>query len=697
MNKKLVMGSEVMRLFSEMKQEDLEIDLNDIKLVSKDIDVNSALNKIERSVAGREYFIKNIGDSNEELLQKIESIFSGVKFNRAFNHILKARYYGFSCFEIVYSDEYNVESLIPLPHSKIKYDKKDKKWYMEDGDAKIEITYDKFLLPIHNWRPDQVTGHSIFEVCNSSFKDKELFRNQLRGIARKYGETIMITGYDPEEDEKELEKKAEKLKEMEGKTVMMMPVEFLGRSNGATLNDSLHIIKLSDLDPEIYTKLEKTEKLKLIQNILGSTLTMEVGSVGSQALGTIHMEAEEQVVEECCMFISDCLQNLLESVLPLHGYEPKEFYFSLEKKRDVSKELQVEKETEIVTNQKIINVSQLAASGYPLSKEYVAEYLGIDVSQIKDPVLEFASKKKDLDSILHNKRAIKDKILKQSEESFLSSFSSNLKEQLISQLNKTSKSFLNPIEFNFDTFYDHAFIVKLIAYLEEGESIAEFEEELNPFEMKFHEAIAYAVKKNPELIDKIDTMQEEVRAQSFWVKRSTEITSTEKLMKELQKNLDDGGTYKEWLKNISDVVDKVGMGNDGWYSANVYRTNMLSFYNAGVYQQQMDNIDNQPYWMYDGIADDRQSDICRELDGKVYAADDPIWSKIYPSNHYQCRSGVISLSEEEIETMGLKVTKPNKRVKGMDLGSFEGNPANSYWKNLEKNVIKKEKRLSVGG
>ncbi|MGL5949800.1 MAG: phage portal protein family protein, partial [Cetobacterium sp.] len=463
--------------------------------------------------------------------------------------------------------------------------------------------------------------------------------------------------------------------------------------NGATLKDSLHIIKLSDLDPEIYTKLEKTEKLKLIQNILGSTLTMDVGNVGSQALGTVHMEAEEQVVEECCSFISDTLQNLLEAVLPLHGYEHKEFYFSLEKKRDISKELEFKKETEIVTNQKIMNVSQLVASGYPLSKEYVAEYLGIDVSQIKDPVLEFASKKKDLDSILDKKRAIKEKILKQAEESFLSSFSSNLKEQLISQLNKTSKSFLNPLEFNFDTFYDHALIVKLIAYLEEGDSVAEFEEESNPFEMKFHEAIAYAVKKKPELIDKIDIMQEEVRAQSFWVKRSTEITATEKLMKDLQKNLDNGGTYKEWLKDISNVADRVGMGNDGWYSANVYRTNMLSFYNAGVYEQQMDNIENQPYWMYDGIADGRQSDICKELDGKVYAAKDPIWGRVYPPNHYQCRSGVIALSADDIEAMGLKVSKPSKKIKEMNMESFEGNPANSYWKKLEKNVIIKDKRL----
>lgn len=692
MKNKLI-ESTVIKLFSEAAQDTSEITFEDIDKIKKDIDVNSALNKLNRNVSGRDYFIKSLNkEISEEELVKIEELFSGVKFNRVFNEILEARLYGYSCFEIVYDEEYKLDTLIPLPVKNVKYDAKDKVWRVEAGNNKIEIIPDKFLLCIHRWKPNKVTGNSILENCNTSFIDKSLFRNQLRGIAKKYGDTIIVFGYDPEEDEKETEKKADALKKMEGKTAVGVPVDFMGRSDGSNLKDAIEIIKLSDLNPEVYTKLEEKEKIKLIQNILGSTLTMEVGAVGSQALGTVHMEAEEQVVDECCAFISDCLQNLLNVVLPLHGYNPKDFYFSLEKKRDVFKELEVESKTELVQTQKIENIAKLVAAGYPLTKEYVAEQLGIDPSQIQDVVLEFASKKKDLDSLLDRKRVAKDKVLKQAEESFLKSFSTNLKEQLISQVTKGSKTFLKPIEFNFDTFYDHTLIIKIIAYLEEGEDILEFEEEVNPFEMKFHEAIKYAIDKRPKLIDEIDIMQEEVRAQAFWVKRSTEITATEKLMKDLQKNLDNGGTYKDWLKDISNVADRVGMGDDGWYSANVYRTNMLSFYNAGVYQQQMDNIENQPYWLYDGIADGRQSDICKELDGKVYAADDPIWARIYPPNHWFCRSGVIALSEEEVEAMGLKVTKPSKKIKEMKMESFEGNPANSYWKKLEKNVIIKEKK-----
>ncbi len=57
--------------------------------------------------------------------------------------------------------------------------------------------------------------------------------------------------------------------------------------------------------------------------------------------------------------------------------------------------------------------------------------------------------------------------------------------------------------------------------------------------------------------------------------------------------------------------------------------------------------DDFPYLMYDAVEDEDTTEICRRLDGKIYLATDPIWNDIYPGNHYQCRSGVISMTEEE--------------------------------------------------
>lgn len=391
-DKKLI-ESAVIKLFNEARQETGELDRDAIKRIAKDIDINSALNKIERSVSGRDIFVraarKNVSDTE---LEKVDAIFADVKFNRLLNYILKARIFGNYAFEIIYNEDYTVDTLVPIPNECVDYNDKDKRWEIKIGNAKQEITYEKFLLCIHKWLPNKVVGESIFEPCNASFLDKELFTNQLRGIAKKYGDVIAVVAYDPDEDEDEIKERAESVKKAKGENVIMVPVE-RGGTNQPSLQDSVHFIKLSDLDPEIYTTLADREKTKLIQNILGSTLTMDVGRTGTQALGTVHMEAEEQVVEECCSFISDSLQNLLKTVAELWGFNHKDYYFSLEKKRDKKADLEVEEKEENITQTKINNISKLAQSGIKVSVDFVSEYLGIDKKHLSEApvnVVEFA-------------------------------------------------------------------------------------------------------------------------------------------------------------------------------------------------------------------------------------------------------------------------------------------------------------------
>lgn len=246
---------------------------------------------------------------------------------------------------------------------------------------------------------------------------------------------------------------------------------------------------------------------------------------------------------------------------------------------------------------------------------------------------------------------------------------------------------------DFNTFIEQATLIEILARIGEGDSAIEFEEELNPFEMKFDEAIAYALNKKPVLFNELDEITDKVKNNCFWIKRSTELTATDKVLKELQKSLEEGGTFKDFIQGIDNVIDKVGMGTNGWYASNVYRTNMMTFYNSGTYKQQIDNIADKPYLLYDGIADNRQSKICKELDGKVYKATDPIWARIYPPNHYGCRSSVVAMSKEDVESFELTILSPTKSIKEMDLGSFEGNPFDSYWKKVEKNVKIKETKV----
>lgn len=59
----------------------------------------------------------------------------------------------------------------------------------------------------------------------------------------------------------------------------------------------------------------------------------------------------------------------------------------------------------------------------------------------------------------------------------------------------------------------------------------------------------------------------------------------------------------------------------------------------------------RPKWLFDGVQDSRQTTICRACDGVVADADDPWWETHTPPLHHQCRSGIISLSEDDLDEL----------------------------------------------
>ena len=161
---------------------------------------------------------------------------------------------------------------------------------------------------------------------------------------------------------------------MKGQDVIAIPVS---RNQG--LKDSFDFIKLSDLQPEIYTELENREKEKLIQKILGGTLTINNGGgTGSYSLGEIHQQGLEAVIQEVCNFCTDSLYQLIELDSMFFGYNPNNFSWKLEKVYTEEEISEKDKKKEEKLSLKLDNMLKLSNIGYKLSKVYLAEYLGID-------------------------------------------------------------------------------------------------------------------------------------------------------------------------------------------------------------------------------------------------------------------------------------------------------------------------------
>ncbi len=88
----------------------------------------------------------------------------------------------------------------------------------------------------------------------------------------------------------------------------------------------------------------------------------------------------------------------------------------------------------------------------------------------------------------------------------------------------------------------------------------------------------------------------------------------------------------------------------------ILRTNIAAAYSAGRYRRQRETIASRPYWQYIAVLDGAARLRHRELHGKVFRADDPVWDTIYPPNGFRCRCRVRSLSERQVKARGLEVS-----------------------------------------
>ena len=685
--KKDMIVSKVIELTNKYPISYDEKDEEIIKRMLKDVDIASATQKLERAVASRKLIPRARNQELSEVEKDIQQRFSGIKFNRIVNHIITGRYFGYSCFEIIYNEDFTIETLIPIPFDLITYDFKENKWKLKIGSETIELNKQKFLLAIHKWDPKNAKGKSIFDCCNKTFLNKELYQRQLTSISQKYGDIIVIYPYDvnmKEEEREELRKSVENIGTAKS---IGAPVDF---NEEFDLKKNIDFIKLSDLDPSIYTELEKIEKEKIVQNILGSTLTMDNGGgTGSYSLGEVHRQGFEEVVEEICRFVSDSLYQLIELDSSFFGYNPKDFYWELEKVVTQEEQSEIEKKQQEFLGIKLDNINKLSTAGYEFDDKYLGEYLGVDYKNILKkktiaPVIEFSEDEdKKLFNTFESATLFNEYIIKRIDE-----FTKNIHNQILEQISKIKEGTDFSLNLDLSMLEDDLIISYLKGFTNNksityGEVINEF----NPFKMKFDEAIKSFLDKTPILYDEIEEITQQVRSNFVWLKKSTDLEATTRLFDNMKKSLEEGTTFKQWLKDCEEIINKLGLGEQGYYLENVYRTNMMTEYSIGNYKQQMECIEDYPYWEYCAIEDNRTSTICKNLDGVVKRFDDPFWSAYYPPNHYQCRSSVISRSKEEIKKFNLKVSKKEIDI---DVKSFKGNPAEIYWSNIKNNAQTKQ-------
>lgn len=126
----------------------------------------------------------------------------------------------------------------------------------------------------------------------------------------------------------------------------------------------------------------------------------------------------------------------------------------------------------------------------------------------------------------------------------------------------------------------------------------------------------------------------------------------------------DGTTLEDFKAEIGGQLEAAWGVEDPARIETIFRTNALDAYNGGRHEilSHPEVKKARPYLRFDAVMDSRTSDLCDGLDGTVRPADDPFWHTHSPPLHFQCRSILTPLTDEEAADEGVDDEPPDPEL-----------------------------------
>jgi len=140
---------------------------------------------------------------------------------------------------------------------------------------------------------------------------------------------------------------------------------------------------------------------------------------------------------------------------------------------------------------------------------------------------------------------------------------------------------------------------------------------------------------------------DKTKLKAFSVAKATRTFHVEKTKELIAQCLRGESNEAEFRKALSEML---GTRRRDYYIETVYRNNMQSAYQHGRYVQQHhpDVLKVFAFYEYRTVGDSRVRDSHKEMNGRVWPIDHPIWEQWYPPNGYSCRCRVDEMRETEV-------------------------------------------------
>lgn len=177
--------------------------------------------------------------------------------------------------------------------------------------------------------------------------------------------------------------------------------------------------------------------------------------------------------------------------------------------------------------------------------------------------------------------------------------------------------------------------------------------------VKFTEAIEF-MRAKLRLPTRVWTdLWEDMHARAFVVAGAMKDALVKDFHEAVTRAIDEGRTLEQFREDFDKIVAAHGWdykGGRNWRSAVIYNTNMRMAHSAGRWAQIQRLKEQRPYIRYVTMADERVRESHAVLHDIVLPVDHPFWLVYFPPNDWGCRCSVMSLTEDDLKRLGLKVT-----------------------------------------
>jgi SPP1 gp7 family putative phage head morphogenesis protein len=189
---------------------------------------------------------------------------------------------------------------------------------------------------------------------------------------------------------------------------------------------------------------------------------------------------------------------------------------------------------------------------------------------------------------------------------------------------------------------------------------------------KFESAIAWFRARVPMTRDEWQKLTLRNRRKAFTIGGVAQMDIVNDVYSEIANALEKGEHLEDFQKRITEKLMTVwdSKKKASARAQTIIRNAHQSAYSAGRFEQMTKPAVTKarPYWMFDGVLDRRQGEICRERNDIIRRFDDPWWRMNYPPLHHRCRSGVRTLTARQALERGIKeLPKLPKPTRGFGL------------------------------